>query len=57
MLVSSRRLGGGIKVCGDAVLNYFWRGFAEIFVLTCGIFVLLDYQVCDLKKVLGHGYR
>ena len=42
---------GGVKVCGDAVLRYFWRGFAEIFILTCGISVLLDYAVCGVKKV------
>ena len=42
---------GGVKVCGDAVLRYFWRGFAEIFILTCGILVLLDYTVCGVKKV------
>ena len=40
-----------MKVCGDAVLRYFWRGFAEIFVLTCGISVLLDYAVFGVKKV------
>ena len=42
---------GGVKVCGDAVLHYFWRGFAEIFVLTCLISVLLDYAVFGVKKV------
>ena len=42
---------GGIKVCGDAVLRYFWRGFAEIFILTCSISVLQDYAVCGIKKV------
>ena len=40
-----------VKVCGDAVLPYFWCGFAEIFILTCGISVLLDYSVCGLKNV------
>jgi len=30
---------GGVRVCGDAVLRYFWCGFAEIFILTCGIAV------------------
>ena len=42
---------GGVRVCGDAVLRYFWRGSAEIFVLTCGISVLLDYAVFGVKKV------
>ena len=45
------RVEGGLKVCGDAVLRYFWRGFVEIFILTCGISVLLDYAVRGLKKV------
>ena len=31
---------GGVRVCGDAVLGYFWCGFAVIFILTCGIAVL-----------------
>ena len=31
---------GGVRVCGDAVLRYFWCGFAVIFILTCGIAVL-----------------
>ena len=39
---------GGVKVCGDAVLRYFWRGFAEIFILTCGL---------RCEESLGHGYR
>ena len=30
---------GGVRVCGDAVLCYFWCGFAVIFILTCGIAV------------------
>ena len=30
---------GGVKVCGDAVLRYFWCGFAVIFILTRGIAV------------------
>ena len=31
---------GGVRVRGDAVLRYFWCGFAEIFILTYGIAVL-----------------
>ena len=31
---------GGVRVCGDAVLRYFWCGFSGIFILTCGIAVL-----------------
>ena len=30
---------GGVSVCGDAVLRYFWCGFAVIFILTRGITV------------------
>jgi len=30
---------GGVSVCGDAVLCYFWCGFAVIFILTRGIAV------------------
>lgn len=26
---------GGVRVCSDAVLHYFWCGLAEIFVLAC----------------------
>jgi len=29
----------GVRVCGDVVLRYFWRGFAVIFILTRGIAV------------------
>ena len=32
-------LEGGVRVCGDAVLRYFWCGFAVIFILTRGIAV------------------
>ena len=28
-----------VRVCGDAVLRYFWCGFAVIFILTRGIAV------------------
>ena len=28
---------GGVRVCGDVVLRYFWCGFAVIFILTRGI--------------------
>ena len=30
---------GGIRVCGDSVSRYFWYGYAEISILTCGIAV------------------
>ena len=31
--------GGGVRVCGAAVLRYFWGGFAVIFILNRGIAV------------------
>ena len=42
---------GGVRLCGNAVLRYFWRRLAEIFISTCGISVLLGYAVCGIKKV------
>ena len=37
---TTRLLGeGDVRVCGDAVLRYFWCCFAVIFVLTRGIAV------------------
>ena len=41
---------GGVKVCGIAVLRYFWCGFAEIFILNCGISVFHYAAVCGLCK-------
>ena len=29
----------GIRVCNDVVFANFWCGFAEIFILSCGIAV------------------
>ena len=37
---------GGVRVCGDAVLHYFWCGFAVIFILTRSIAVSKHYAVC-----------
>lgn len=37
---------GGVRVCGDVVLCYFWCGFAVIFVLTRGIAVSKRKAVC-----------
>ena len=34
-----------VRVCGDAVLLGFWCGFAEIFILSCGIAVLQNQAV------------
>ena len=39
LLVASVLWEGGVRVCGDAVLRYFWCGFAVIFILTRGIAV------------------
>ena len=41
---------GGVRVCGDAVLLYFWCGFSEIFILSCGIAVLQNQAVCGFQK-------
>ena len=38
-LVSGDLREGGVRVCSDAVLRYFWCGFAVIFILTRGIAV------------------
>ena len=35
--VFSSTFEGGVRICGDAVLRYFWCGFAVISILTCGI--------------------
>ena len=39
---------GGVRVCGDAVLLYFWCGFSEIFILSCDIAVLQNHAVCGI---------
>ena len=36
---------GDIRVWGNAVLRYFWRGFAEILIVGCGIAVFQDQVV------------
>ena len=37
---------GGVRVCGDAVLRYFWYGYAVIFILTRGIADSKHEAVC-----------
>ena len=32
----AKAIGGGVRVCGDVVLRYFWCGVAVIFILTRG---------------------
>ena len=45
---------GGVRVCGDAVLLEFWCGFAEIFILSCGIAVIQNQAVYGIKKFSGN---
>ena len=45
---------GGVRVCGDAVLLYFWCGFSDIFILSCGIAVLQNQAVCCIQKFSGN---
>ena len=33
---------GSVRVCGDAVLRYFWCRFAKIFILACSTAVFQD---------------
>ena len=37
----------GVRVCGDAVLRYFWCGCAVIFILSRGIAVSKHYAASD----------
>ena len=50
---------GGLTVCGDAVLLYFWCSFAEMFVLTRGIAVSKRKGVCCYYNfwVVGFGEK
>ena len=41
---------GGVRVCGIAVLGYFWCGVAAIFVSKYGIAVLRVQAVCGKFK-------
>ena len=43
-------LEGGVRVCGIAVLGYFWCGVAVIFISKYGIAVFLDQAVCGEFK-------
>ena len=42
--------GGGVRVCGIAVLGYFWCGVAVIFISKYGIAVFRDQAVCGEYK-------
>ena len=48
---------GGVRVCGDAVLRYFWCGFAVIFIVTRGIAVqnTKRFAVITTLKVVVFG--
>ena len=41
---------GGVKVCGIAVLGYFWCGVAVIFISKYGIAVFRVQAVCGKFK-------
>ena len=41
---------GGVRVCGIAVLRYFWCGVAVIFVSNYGIAVFRVQAVCGKFK-------
>ena len=41
---------GGVRVCGIAVLGYFWYGVAVIFVSKYGIAVFRVQAVCGKLK-------
>ena len=41
---------GGVRVCGIAVLGYFWYGFAVIFISKYGIAVFKVQAVCGNFK-------
>ena len=43
---------GDIRVWGAAVLRYYWRGFAKLFILSCGIAVF-QHQVIFVFYQLG----
>ena len=40
----------GVRVCGIAVIGYFWCGVAVIFISKYGIAVFLDQAVCGEFK-------
>ena len=44
------QLEGGVRVCGIAVLGYFWCGVAVIFVSKYGIAVFRVQAVCSKFK-------
>ena len=49
-LVFCRQKEGGVRVCGIAVLGYFWCGVAVIFISKYGIAVFRLQAVCGEFK-------
>ena len=49
-LVQQRLQEGGVRVCGIAVLSYFWCGVAVIFISKYGIAVFRVQAVCGKFK-------
>ena len=43
---------GDVRVCGDAVLGYFWCGFAVSFILTCDIAFLQHKRFAVIPSYL-----
>ena len=48
--LSARLQEGGVRVCGIAVLSYFWCGVAVIFISKYGIAVFRVQAVCGKFK-------
>ena len=49
-----KHFGGGVRVCGDAVLLDFQCGFTEIFILSLDIAVLQNQAVCGIWNCSGN---
>ena len=48
--VNGFKTGGGVRVCGTAVLGHFWCGVAVIFISKYGIAVFRVQVVCGKFK-------
>ena len=48
--LNSQLNNGGVRVCGIAVLGYFWCGVAVIFISKYGIAVFRVQAVCGKLK-------
>ena len=49
-----KHFGGGVRVCGDAVLLDFQCGFTEIFILSLDFAVFQNQAVCGTWKCSGN---